>query len=177
MKRNKTLVAVTAIGLAITGAWLLGWFDGKPSEVAELEKLRDENFARRKEMSESDRQEARSEFRERVKELPEDQRKAFFESSMPVFLKMFEYRVDQFLVMPPEQQKEELDKRIDQMQARREQGEQRKPPSADQMDEFRKKMLDWTTPAQRAKFEKALGMLGERMEERGLDPLPGGGFF
>ena len=56
------------------------------------------------------------------------------------------------------------------------------PPNMDpkKMDEFRKKMLDWTTPEQRAKFENGMQMFNERLKERGLEPrrpAPGGGFF
>ena len=47
------------------------------------------------------------------------------------------------------------------------------------MDEFRKKMLAWTTPEQRAKFENGIQMFNDRRKERGLDAvdMPGGGFF
>jgi hypothetical protein len=47
------------------------------------------------------------------------------------------------------------------------------------MDEFRKKMLGWTTPEQRSKFENGMKMFNDRRIERGLQPMPpfgGGGF-
>ena len=44
------------------------------------------------------------------------------------------------------------------------------------MDEFRKKMLDYTTPEQRAKFESGIQMFNDRRKARGLEPVgpPGG---
>jgi Spy/CpxP family protein refolding chaperone len=73
---------------------------------------------------------------------------------MPVFVPMmaqqFEQRYDRFVAMDP--------KRAEAM---------------------RKKMLDWTTPEQRAKFEHGMELMNERREQRGLPPMParGGGFF
>jgi Spy/CpxP family protein refolding chaperone len=43
------------------------------------------------------------------------------------------------------------------------------------MDEFRKKMLDYTTPEQRAKFENGIQIFNERRKERGLPPVGPGG--
>ena len=45
------------------------------------------------------------------------------------------------------------------------------PPSPEKVDEFFKKMNDWTTPDQRAKFETILGMYNDRRKERGLPEI------
>jgi hypothetical protein len=87
--------------------------------------------------------------------------------------------------MSPEEQRKEMDKRIDEMQSRGQAGPGGRQgpggnfprPTGQQMDEWRKKMLDWTTPDQRAKFDAAFQKFNERLKERGMNPVPVGGFF
>lgn len=183
MNKRWTLGGLLAVAALFLAAWLLGWFDRKDPVIAELEKVRDADFARQEEMTEEERRESREKFGERMRGLSEEQRRAFFESSMPVFMKMFETQIDRFLEMPPEEQKKEMDKRIDDMKARGQGGPGGGPggngprPSPQQIDEFRKKMLDWTTPEQRAKFDNAFQKFNDRLQERGMNPMPGGGFF
>jgi hypothetical protein len=112
---------------------------------------------------------------------------------MPIFVPMmarqFEKRYDEFMKLSPEEQRKELDKRIDEMKARGGaggpgggSGRRGGPRNIDpkKAEQFRKKMLDWTTPEQRAKFENGIGAMNDRLKERGMDPLPpgpGGGMF
>lgn len=177
------------IGLAIVSALLLIgicaylWLNRKDPVIAELEKKRDADFARQAEMTEDERRTAREEFGQRMRGLSEEQTRAFLESSMPIFLKMFESQIDRFEAMSPDDQKKEMDKRIDEMKARGQTGPGRGPggagggPSPQQIDEWRKKMLDWTTPEQRAKFDNAFQKFNERLQQRGMNPMPAGGFF
>ena len=162
---NRRVVFGGAIGvlLVVLSAWAFGWLETEDPVVAELEQLRDEGIARHDEMTEEEKKTSRQEFGERIRDLPEEQRRKFFESSMPIFMKMAEARIDRFLEMTSEQQNAELDKKIDEMQARQTDnpgGSKRDPKwgqkSAKEIDDWRKKMLDWTTPEQRAKFEFAL---------------------
>jgi hypothetical protein len=125
--------------------------------------------------------------RARFEGVPEDQRMAVFEQLAPVFIPMmmtrFESEYDKFIAMSPEERNRELDKRIDQMRR----GGQR-PPGAGgggprnidpkKAQEFQKKMLAWTTPEQRAKWDNGIGMFNQRLKERGMEPVtPGGGMF
>ncbi|RIK80676.1 MAG: hypothetical protein DCC67_09100 [Planctomycetota bacterium] len=187
------------VGLAIAAllwAWALGWFSGdrkaysEDPKVAELERLRDENMPKMDQFTEAQRRKQGEQFREKMQGLTPEQRMAFFESSMPVLVPMmargFEKRYDQFMKLSPEEQRKELDKHIDAMEARggteRPAGEGgRGPGNIDpkKADEFRKKMLAWTTPSQRAKFENGIQLLNDRRKQRGLPPIggPGGGFF
>jgi hypothetical protein len=188
--KNKVLYAVTALAVLIFAAWVWGWFDtGQYSDdpvVAELERERDANLPKMADLSEEERRDQGRAFREKMSGLTEAQRQAFFESSMPLWIpmmsKQFEKNYDKFIAMTPEEQRMELDKKIDEMEARGGQGGPGgggKPQiDAKKMDEFRKKMLDWTTPEQRSKFENGMRMMNERRQERGLGPMPnfGGGF-
>jgi hypothetical protein len=197
MNRNATFgVLALVVGVLLWGL-IFGWFNGKQYNddpvVAELEKLRDENVPKLNQLSEAERRSQREAFGERMKGLTEQQRMAFFESSMPIFVPMmarqFEQRYDEFMTKSPEEQRKELDKRIDEMKARGGPGGpggagggRRGPPNMDpkKAEQFRKKMLDWTTPEQRAKFENGIDLMNTRLKERGMDPLPpgpGGGFF
>lgn len=137
-------------------------------------------------------------FRDKIGELTPEQRQDFLERSMPVFISMmsaqFNARYDKFMAMTPDEQRKELDKTIDEMEKRRAAGGgggpgggpgggagKGGPPrmSPEKMDEFRKKMLDWTTPEMRSKFENSIKMMNDRRKERGLPPMggPNGGFF
>jgi hypothetical protein len=187
MKDNRVLYGITALAVLIFAAWAWNWFDaGQYSDdpkVAELERLRDASIG--KEMT----PEGRREFGEKMRGLTPEQQQMVFESSMPIWVpmmaKQFEERYDKLMAMTPEEQKKEMDKRIDEMEARGGPpgggpgGGGRPQMDPKKMDEFRKKMLDWTTPEQRSKFENGMRMFNERRKERGLQPLPpfgGGGF-
>lgn len=187
MKDNKVLYGITAVVIIVFGAWAWGWWDtgqySSDPQVAELEKLRDANVAKGAEPS----REQRQEMRQRMEGMTEQQRMAFFESSMPIFVpimaKRFEEEYDKFMKLSPEEQRKKLDERIDEMEKRGGGGPGgprggRPPIDQKKASEIAKKMLDWTTPEQRAKFENGMQIMNNRREERGLQPLPpfGGGF-
>src|SRR5688500_3247622 len=109
MNRNAAYgVLALLVGVALWG-WIFGWFNGKQYSddpvVAELEKLRDENVPKLAQLSEAERRSQRDAFGERMKGLNEEQRMAFFESSMPIFVpmmaKQFEQRYDEFIAKSP----------------------------------------------------------------------------
>jgi hypothetical protein len=199
-EKNRPLAILASFCVAglLIAAWQYGWFDGgnynDDPQVAELEKERDKVFANLDEMQSEERREQRRALEEKAKGLTPQQQMALFESSMPLIIpfaaKRFEKEYDEFMAKSPEEQRKELDKRINEMEARA-----NRPPSVGsgagnrgprpeisqaKRDELRKKMLDWTTPEQRAKFENGINMVNQRRKERGLSPMkgPGGrGFF
>jgi hypothetical protein len=180
MKNQKVMYGITALVVLVFAAWVWGWLDtGQYSDdpaVAELERIRDANIG-----SGQPPREMREEMRTKMEGLSEEQRMAFFESSMPIFVPMmakrFEEEYDKFVELSPEEQRKKLDERIDQMEKNGGPGGNRPPMDAKKMDEMRKKMLDWTTPDQRAKFENGLQMLNNRRDQRGLPPVPPMGGF
>lgn len=193
MDKNKMMYGATAVVVLLFAAWAWGWFDGKEyssdPKVAELQRVRDENVAKMQGSPDAFR-EQRNAMREQMAGLSESQRAEFFESSMPIFMPMmakrFEEEYDKYMKMTPEEQRKALDKRIDEMEARGGgpggpggPGGGRPPMDPKRMSEIGKKMLDWTTPEQRSKFENGMRMMNDRRQERGLQPLPpfgGGGF-
>lgn len=188
MKKSEVFGIVAVAMLAVLVAWFYGWFEGKnyndDPQVAALEKERDANVDKLANMPEEQRRSQGEAFRKQMEGLTPDQRTAFMESSMAVFVplmaKQFEKNYDEFMAKSPEEQRRELDNRINEMEARGGQGGPGRggPPNMDpkKMDEFRKKMLDYTTPEQRAKFENGIQMMNDRRKERGLPPVgpPGG---
>lgn len=188
---NKKHALIGAAILLVLAAVGWGFYSAKDPAIVELEQLRDEQFAKRNELTDDQQEANRQAFGEKMKGLSEEQRRSFFESSAPIFMKMMEARLDQFLAKSPEEQKAELDKKIDEMLARQKNGEgpgrggppgagdgkPRTPPTPQQIDKFRKGMLDKTTPEQRAKFQVTIQMYKDRMQERGIDPPQGGGRF
>jgi hypothetical protein len=192
MNRKSILGIATTIVVGLLAAWMLGWFgSGKYSsdpKVAELEKLRDETIVKQIDGPDGARRAEGEAFRAKIGELSQPQREAFLERSMPVFIEkmseQFDKRYEKLMAMSPEERRKELDKSIDQMEKRGGfpggPGGGGGPPKMDpqKMDEMRKKMLDWTTPEQRSKFENSMQMMNDRRRERGLKPMGGpGGFF
>ena len=188
MNRKLIFGGAAVLVLFALSAWGLGWFGhsklSKDPAVAELQKLQAEGLAKQNQMSEAEQKAARESFRDRIGKLTESQRQAFFQSSMPFFMKMFEQQIDRFMAMPPEDRLKEMDKRIDDMKAMQARGGGPPgggfggtPPSPEQIDQMRKRWLDASTPDQRAKMEQAMTMFSERMKARGMNPGQGGGFF
>lgn len=191
MNNRNVAAAGALIAACLAWAWAFGWFesDRKYSDdpvVAKLEKQRDAAVPKLETMTEAERRTQRDTFRKQMEGLSEEQRMAFFESSMPIFVPMmarqFEQRYDQFMALSSEEQQQELDKRIDEMEARGrapnspESGRGGRPDlDPKRADAIRKKMLDWTTPQQRAKFEHGIQLLNDRRKQRGLPPMAGSG--
>lgn len=184
MSEHKIKYGLAALMVVIFAAWVWGWLDtGQYSDdpkVAEAERLRDANIG-------NEAPEFREQMRTSMEGLSPEQRMAFFESSMPIFVplmaKRFEEEYDKFVQLSPEEQRKKLDERIDEMEKRGGPGGpggpggNRPPMDPKKMNEIAKKMLDWTTPEQRTKFENGMRMMNERRGQRGLSPLPPMGGF
>jgi Spy/CpxP family protein refolding chaperone len=176
------------IAVLVAVAWWLGWFS--KAEDPLVAKTRQLVATPQTEQTPQQRTDLRDAWRDRFQGLNEEQRMALFEQMAPIFMplmmRQFETRYDEFMAMTPEQQRAELDKRIDEMQKRNPSGQgggqfggSRPQMAPEKAAEFQKKMLAWTTPEQRAKFQNGMMMFANRMKERGLNPpqMPGGGFF
>ena len=188
------LLVIAGLGLA----WFLGVFEGVDPAVAEAERYRDTELKNAMNLPEAERRNVWQGMRERVDKLNEEQRKAFEESSRPIREQMFITYVKNLQQMPKADRDKVLDQFIDRMQegraraeANRGSGNSNDSGSGDDEDrrnrwrnmsdaereEFRKKMLDRTSPEMRAIWDAGMDMLNERMEERGLEPIkfPWGG--
>lgn len=181
--KSWTLGGVVLV-LLLTLAWQRGWFEREAPEIAELKAIAAQPATEERGKA------VRETIREQMQAIPTDEgRRSYFESAAPVLIPLmamqFEAQYDQFMKLSPEEQRKELDKRIDEMEARMKSrpapgaspagaggGERRPPMDPKRADEIQKKMIAHTTPQQRAKFEDGMRRVNERRKERGLDPLP-----
>lgn len=171
------------VALLLALAWQRGWFEREAPEIAELKAIAAQPPTKEKEQA------VRNTIREQMQAIPSDEgRRSYFESAAPVLIPMmamqFEANYDQFMKMSAAEQRKELDKRIDEMEARRKSGQPQGPPrpaggggdrppmDPKQIDKFQKTLIAHTTPQQRAKFEDGMRRFNDRRKERGLDPLP-----
>lgn len=178
---NKRWVKQTAAGgiALLMALWAWSYFhdDGYSSdpEVAALERLRDASFRNGK-----PGEGPSAEFRERMDNLSDDQRHEFFARGMAAFAPMMERQMNGFFALPPEKQREQIDREIDGMEQMRAQMEADGikgpggPPfggdmSPGKMNEMMKRMLDSTSPEMRSMFERKMKMMNDRREERGLE--------
>lgn len=177
---GKTWVMLgVAFALLLALAWQYGWLERETPQIAELKTLAAQPPTQ-------ERGEAvRDAIRQQVEAIPSDEgRRNYFEAAAPILIPMFamqfETQYDAFMKMSSEEQRRELDKRIDEMEKRRSGGPaeaarpggNRSPMDPKRADEMQKKFTAYTTPQQRAKFEDGIRRFNERREQRGLEPMP-----
>lgn len=180
--KSITLGFLSLVTLFVLGYAYANWnsdYSDDP-EIAKVEKERDREFSDPDAMNDKQMKEAGKRLWKMADGLSDEQKKKLWESSaslfVPMMMKREEKKWDDFLALPPAEQQEKLDERINQQLAweSKRSDEQKKPRrnySAKEADEFWKKMNDWTTPEQRAKFETIMTLYNARRAERGLEPF------
>ena len=193
-KSQRVVAGFVAIAVLVGGSWAFGLFGGgEDPEVLELKKARETVFADRDQMSDADRRAARDNLRQRIDNLSEDQRQAFFRDGREQMMARMTERMESFFELSPEEQLRELDRRVDEIIERRQQGDQaerrrgggqgggpRRNLTEAQRDERSKRRLDRTNPQLRAQLSEYRRLLNERLQERGQPPMerrPGRGRF
>jgi len=207
MKRKVGVLLVLVVA-AVSGWWCwwrvaaeAGQRSADP-QVAAAQQARDEVIEQaQKEPDQFPAEESLRALRDHVRQMSDEQRRAFFESSRPMFMKMMESRIERFFALSPEQQTKQLDKHIDRMQSARREGG---PPfgrggdrqstsggtegkkenfsprgprgwgslTPEERNEKRKEMLSHTSPQGRAMFTEYRARLQQRMKQRGITPPP-----
>ncbi len=215
-----TLAILAAATIGLTVSWSTGqWESAQLKEIRklqqEIQKTREtpsgektaevgqqtseagqktaEEEARDEVRREKLRREKWTEYREKVKELPEDQRKSVETEMRNQFLVRMEERIDRVLSLSPEERNSELDKQIDEWDKRRKKWQQEREAkqaansgsndttgksrwrtaSTEQRNQWRRQMLAYTTPKQRAKFQEYRRLMNERRKERGMSEQRG----
>ena len=154
---EKKHVTAAAILLALLAG--IGWamFSGDDAELVQAEKMRDELLLNAEQLSPEERQAQFQSLRERTRDFTEEQKQAFGNGMRQFMLQ----RVDRLLAMPPEEQRQELDKWIDRMEERRQNNSERGAEgrgrgqrggdmSQAERDQRSKQRLDRSTPKDRA---------------------------
>lgn len=197
MDKKKVIIGVIAVlFIAIGAAWALGYFHRTDPAFAELQQLRDQMRA----APEADRQALRDQFRQKIEGLSDDQRREFFQSNRGQFRQDMRRQMNEFFAMSPADQKKRLDEMIDRMQQRQKQrqaqgggqggpgggggfggggggggGGNRTAQTDGQREQRQKSRLDNSDPVERAQQDKFRQMMGDRMQQRGIQPGQGGG--
>jgi hypothetical protein len=190
MDKRKFAIALVVVFVSAAAAWAFGFFRGTDPVVAEMQQLRDQMFQNR-DLPEAERRAQWENFRQRMDGLTDAQRAALRDGGRDQWQQFAQQRMDQFLQLPPDKQRQRLDEMIDRMEQR--QRERAQNPNANQArrggdrgsnltdaqrDQRRKERLDRTNPKMRAQFAEFGRLMNQRRAERGLPPAqgrPGGG--
>ena len=184
MNQRKLMIGAMVVLLIAAGAWALGLFGGADPAVAELQQMGEQMFDR--DLPDAQRDQLRDDFRERIRSLSDEQRRAFFETNRDRWMGRIEQRMDEFFVMSPADQQQRLDEILDRMtqpRTDRQNGDGRRGRgnwgnmTEAQRDERAKRRLDNTSPKLRAQFSEFRRRLEDRAGQRGITNLPdwGGG--
>ena len=193
----KKIAVATAVlfPIALLAIWVSGGFSKDPRR-AELEQLQARLSDDGKKLPRDEQRKLWQEMRQKMDQLPEEDRQEIRREMWQERRVRMEQELDAFFALPPDKQKVELDKRIDQMEkwrkdrAARPQGDrgQRsangrggnggnrgRNASEQERNKWRKRMLDNTDPKQRAQWRAYRDMMNDRRKERGLPERRGGG--
>ncbi len=186
-RNNKTVLALLAVaGLAAVAYALLP--AGPDPDLVKVQQLQEKLFDPNAKLSDDERREGFRELRTASENLTDDQRTQVFREN-PMARRMRQSVVEYF-DLPEDKRVALLDKHIDEMEKFRKQAEKRRaerrekgdgpPPNWGNRDgaggdpnAMRKRMLDNTSPTERAMFGEYFKQLGERRQQRGLPPMGG----
>jgi hypothetical protein len=141
-----------------------------------------------KNLSDAQRNQLRTDFRQRMDAMTDEQRRAFFNANRDQWTGRTQQRMDEYFGLP----KAEQQKRLDEILNRIVQAKKTQQPNANgksnrgggrnmteaQRDERSKRRLDSTTPRMRAQFTEFRKQLDVRAQQRGiqLGDQRGGGY-
>src|SRR6478752_5388059 len=188
-KRRGLLSGVLTLVLVGIGAWALGFFHATDPAIAELQDLskqmRDSN------LTDAQRNQMRTDFRQRLDSLSEAQRRSFFDANRGDWNQRMQQRMDEYFAMSKADQQKRLDEILNRMvQARNSQqqagaqgngqgnrgGNRGGQNMSDAARQARSKQrLDSTSPKQRAQMAEFRRQLDTRAQQRGIPISTGGG--
>jgi hypothetical protein len=193
MSKNKKTVLALLIVFSLGGVvWAL-LPPGPDPQMVKVQQLQEKMFDAK--TTDEQRRAMFGEMRQEAEKLTEEQRMQLMRENP--FAKRMQQTVVAYFDLPPQDRKAALDKDIDRFEKMRKDMEKRRasgdrppgppgPPGggrgnmdAGQRDQFQKRMLDNTSPTERAMFSEYFKDMESRRKERGLPPLggPGGGRF
>lgn len=187
MSKNKKTVLVLLVVVGLAGAaWAL-LPPGPDPQLVKVQQMQEKLFNPDAKLNDQQRREAFGEMRQEAEKLSEEQRMTLMREN-PMVKRMQQTMVSYF-DLPEKDRKAALDKDIDRMEKFRKDMEKRRasgdrPPGgfgnrgnmdAGQRDQMRKRMLDNTSPTERAMAGEYFKDLEDRRKERGLPPMGGPG--
>jgi hypothetical protein len=175
-KRRGILSVVLTLALIGFAAWALGFFHRTDPAIAELQGLGEQ--MRDRSLSDAQRNQLRTDFRQRLDSLSESQRRAFFDANRNDWNRRSQQRMDEYFALPKADQQKRLDEMLNRIvQARNSQnagnrrtnGNRGGRNMSDAARQARSKQrLDGTSPKQRAQFAEFRRQLDARAQQRGI---------
>lgn len=199
MKKKNVFAVLLLLAVASGLAWAY-WPAGPDPQIAKVAELQELAFKPDSKATPEERRKTFEALRTEAEKLTPEQRGELMRTNPPPFMREMQKTINDFAELPEEKRKEFLDKHIDRMEARRKEMQKRfadrgaggapgggppggGPPGGGRggfggMDpqrrqEMQKKMLDNTSPDDRAKFGLFFREMTQRRQERGMPPLRG----
>jgi hypothetical protein len=167
--------------LTIIGAWSFGLFRRTDPAVAKLEEIG--NQMQDKNLSDAQRNQLRDDFRQNMRSMTDDQRRAFFDSNRDRWTGRMQQQMDQYFAMSKADQQKRLDEILNRMVQARNSTQQSasggsrnansnrggsRNLSDAQREQRSKERLDRTSPKMRAQFAEFRKQLDARAQQRGI---------
>lgn len=200
--KKKILVAL-AVLLFLGGlGWAL-MPAGVDPQVARVTELQQKLFSEQSQVKPEERRAAFGELRQEFEKLTPEQRDKLMRDNPPPFVRQFQKNIRDFFELPVDKRKEALDRQINEMESRRREMTERfakaggrpgGPPGGgfgfggggpggpggnrgamdpQRRQEMNRRMLDNTTPQDRAMMGEYMRQVQDRRRERGMPALPG----
>ncbi len=201
-KRIGMIIGSVLAVLLLGGLGFYVWANRTDPEIARFQELSQQVFQANATQSDADRERLRTEWREAQENLSESQRRQAFEEMGRSMRRRFTETIDAYFELPPEKRVAYLDEQIRQMEEMRKNWARNRqdrpggggtggPPRGGSggggpgfgrggpggRDENgmsgRRRMLDATTPEQRAKFQQYFKAVSDRRKQLGLEEMGG----
>ncbi len=179
MNKRRAIISSLLTILLVGGvAWAFGVFSSPDPAIAELQAMESQMWDQS--LPEAQRNQLRTDFRQRMDSMTRDQRRAFFDANRDQWDNRMRQRMDEFFTMSKADQQKRLDEilnRMVQSQNSRQQNSNRQGAGQGrngrtmtdaQRDERSKRRLDRTTPKMRAQFTEFRKQLDARAQQRGI---------
>ena len=184
-----TLLTILLVGVT---AWAFGFFTRTDPAIAKLQEIG--NQMQDKSLSDAQRNQLRDDFRQNMRSMTDDQRRAFFDANRGQWTGRMQQRMDEYFAMSKADQQKRLDDIINRAVAARNSSQQGNGQAANrgnrggnrggrnmtdaQREQRSKERLDRTSPKMRAQVAEFRKQLDTRAQQRGiqLGDQRGGGF-
>src|SRR5262245_61451828 len=106
-KRRAMIVGAVSFMLAGVTAWAFGFFRGSDPAIAELQQIGNQMWDRN--LPDAQRSQLRDDFREHMRSMTDDQRRAFFDANRDQWAGRMQQQMDDFFKMSKADQQKRLD--------------------------------------------------------------------
>jgi hypothetical protein len=181
MNKRRWIIAACGLILTATGAWSFGLFGGTDPAIAKLQEIGDQ--MQDKNLSDAQRNQLRDDFRQNMRSMTDDQRRAFFDANRDQWTGRIQQRMDEYFAMSKADQQKRLDEILNRMAQGRNSAQQNtnggnrsanntrgggRNMSDAQREQRSKERLDRTSPKMRAQFAEFRKQLENRAQQRGV---------